>query len=90
MHENTALARIALLIAINFLIDTLCRVKNASERSSAKTSKYLLMKKNRNHVLNSHILGENKGEVKSIMRIPGDSSTLVISTSKGDYLELQV
>jgi hypothetical protein len=64
-------------------------VKSAAERSIAKTSKYLLIRPNKTHQLNAHILGENKGEIKGIMRMPGDS-VLIISTKSGDYLELQV
>eukprot|EP01036_Dinobryon_divergens_P030415 gene30415-39657_t len=74
---------------INLCTKTLHWVKSPAERSSAKTSKYLLIRANKTHQLNTHILGENKGEIKSIMRMPGDS-VLIISTKTGDYLELQV
>ena len=66
------------------------RVKNLAERSQPRRSKYLLLKPNATHSRNLHVLGEQKGEVRSVMRIPGDASCLVLSTGGGDYLELQL
>mmetsp|Transcript_31198 Transcript_31198/g.42919 ORF Transcript_31198/g.42919 Transcript_31198/m.42919 type:complete len:333 (+) Transcript_31198:896-1894(+) len=75
---------------INLCTRTLHWVKNQAERSQPRRSKYLLLKPNATHSQNLHVLGEQKGEVRSVMRIPGDASCIVLSTGGGDYLELQL
>ena len=67
----------------------LFRAKSAMDKVDPKHSKFLLLKKSTVKEDQQHKLGEKKGTVKGVMKLPHNGG-IMVSTEEGEFLELKV
>jgi hypothetical protein len=65
------------------------RAKSALDKVDPKHSKFLLLKKSTVKEEQQHKLGEKKGTVKGVMKLPHNGG-IMVSTEEGEFLELKV
>ena len=71
------------------MTSSVIRAKSAADKIDPKHSKFLLLKKSTVPESVQHKLGEKKGIVKGVMKLPHNGG-IMVSTEEGEFLELKV